>query len=74
MPIKLSSLNARGLSDRENATRQLRDLLSFGVGVAVIQETLYLTSMLECFLSNLLIIQHTGPASLSWSSVLRIRG
>lgn len=39
MTIKLASLNVRGLRDRSKAVGLLCDLLSFGVDVAVIQET-----------------------------------
>lgn len=39
MAIKLASLNVRGLRDRDKTVHLLCDLLSFGVDVAVIQQT-----------------------------------
>lgn len=38
MSLKIAGLNARGLRDRSKAVRLLRDLLSFSVDVAAIQE------------------------------------
>lgn len=37
--MKIASLNVKGLRDRRKAARLRRDLLSFGVDVAAIEET-----------------------------------
>lgn len=50
MPIKLVSLNVRGLRDWSKAARLLRDLLSFGV--AAIQETHFVCDIDACVLSS----------------------
>lgn len=60
MANKLPYLNARGLRDLSKEARLLRDLLSFGVDVAGIQETPFARSMRVCFLETLLSIQHKG--------------
>ena len=52
MSIKLASLNARGLRDLGKTARLLRDLLSFGVDVATIQETHFVCEADSRVLSN----------------------
>lgn len=64
--IKIASLNVRCLRDWDKAVRRLRDLLSFDVNVAAIQETHFATLMLMCCLAALSSIQY---AETDWPKV-----
>lgn len=62
MSTKMACLNAKSLRDWLKTARLLRDLLSFGVDVAAIEETHFVKLMLGCSLVTLTSIQHTGTS------------
>lgn len=54
--MKLASLNARGSRDQGKAACLLCDLLSFGVDVAMIQETHFVCNIDACVFSSDFVI------------------
>lgn len=52
MSIKKATLNMKGFRNRGTASRLLRDLLSSGVDVAAIQETLFVCNVDACVLET----------------------